>query len=260
MIQYNIFPNGKRKALTFSYDDGPKSDMRLIELFNKYGVKGTFHLNGIKYRGLTESELNDFATLYKGYEISCHTLRHGFPTQMPEISLVNETLGDREILEKIAGYPVKGMSYPYGDYDDNVINILKACGIVYSRTTRSTGNFKLPQNFLEWHPTCHHGGALALCDTFLEKGGLFYIWGHSFEFNTEEKWRLEEELLEKLSGREKEIWYASNIDIYDYITAQRSLKISANEKIITNPSAIDVWVEKDKSDIVRIPSGETVTL
>lgn len=261
MIQYNIFPGGRKKALTFSYDDGPKNDGRLIELFNRYGVKGTFHLNGIKYKDMSESELENVAKLYKGHEISCHTLRHGFPTLMPEISLLNETLEDRKILESIACYPVKGMSYPYGDYDDATADILKACGIVYSRTVHSTENFKLPRNFLEWNPTCHHGGATALCDSFLEKdGALFYIWGHSFEFDTEEKWQTEEELLKKLSGREDKIWYASNMEIYDYITAQRSLKISANEKIIANPSALDVWIEKDKSDIICIKAGETVTL
>ncbi len=43
---YVSYPNGKSKALTFSYDDGMKHDRRLVELFNRYGLKGTFHLNG----------------------------------------------------------------------------------------------------------------------------------------------------------------------------------------------------------------------
>jgi peptidoglycan/xylan/chitin deacetylase (PgdA/CDA1 family) len=40
--------NGKKKALTFSYDDGVLQDIRLIELFNKYGMKATFNLNSEK--------------------------------------------------------------------------------------------------------------------------------------------------------------------------------------------------------------------
>lgn len=36
---------GKMKAITFSYDDGVTQDRRLVELFNRYGVKGTFNLN-----------------------------------------------------------------------------------------------------------------------------------------------------------------------------------------------------------------------
>ena len=39
------FPGGKLKALTFSYDDGVEQDVRLIEIFKKYGLRGTFNLN-----------------------------------------------------------------------------------------------------------------------------------------------------------------------------------------------------------------------
>ena len=37
--------NGKKKAITFSFDDGTIQDVRLIEILNKYGLKGTFNLN-----------------------------------------------------------------------------------------------------------------------------------------------------------------------------------------------------------------------
>ena len=110
MIQYNVYPGGVKKIVTFSYDDGHANDKRLIELFNKYGVKGTFHLNGIKYIGMSDAELSEVARIYEGHEIACHTVHHGWPANMPNVSVVNETLDDRKILEKIAGYPVIGMS------------------------------------------------------------------------------------------------------------------------------------------------------
>ena len=37
--------NGKKKALTFSFDDGVTQDIRLIEILDKYGLKCTFNLN-----------------------------------------------------------------------------------------------------------------------------------------------------------------------------------------------------------------------
>ena len=40
-----VYPKGKRKALTFSYDDAQVFDRELVRIFNKYNVKGTFHLN-----------------------------------------------------------------------------------------------------------------------------------------------------------------------------------------------------------------------
>ena len=45
MKVYTCFPGGKAKALTMSYDDGKVQDRRLIDIFNKYGIKGTFNLN-----------------------------------------------------------------------------------------------------------------------------------------------------------------------------------------------------------------------
>ena len=34
-----------KKAVTFSYDDGVTQDIRLVEIFNRYGLKSTFNLN-----------------------------------------------------------------------------------------------------------------------------------------------------------------------------------------------------------------------
>ena len=265
MIQFNVYPNGKKRIVTFSYDDGHKNDPHLIELFDKYGVKGTFHLNSKTLVTLSEEEQKAIGERYKNHEISCHTVSHGWPSKIPSASLVGEIIENRKALEKIAGYPVIGMSYPSGSFNDNAVEVHKACGIVYSRTTLSTNKFALPDDFLRWHPTCHHKGALALCDSFINNldsewtHPLFYIWGHSHEFRTEEDWQEIETVLQKLSGNDK-IWYATNIEIYNYMTAQKQLQISVDERTFYNPTAIDVWVERNKKDILLIPKGQTVTL
>ncbi|MBQ2754469.1 MAG: polysaccharide deacetylase family protein [Clostridia bacterium] len=261
MIQYNIFPEGKKRIVTFSYDDG-RCDEPLVELFNRYNVKATFHLNGSE---MDEEELLEKRKLYSKHEISCHTARHGWPSRMPLQSVVGEVLTNRLMLEKMALYPVVGMSYPSGSYSEAVIEAMKASGIVYSRTIKNTMGFELPDNFMEWHPTCHHNQALKLCDGFIRdldsqwRGSLFYIWGHSHEFKTEDDWNMMTLILEKLSGNNK-IWYATNYEIYRYINAQRSLVISADENVFYNPSSTDVWVEKDKALIIHIPAGKTVTI
>ena len=265
MIQYHVFPGGKKRIVTFSYDDGSSNDKRLIELFNKYCVKGTFHLNGMNYYNLSDEKTNELRNLYKGHEVSCHTIRHGWPARMPLQSVITETLEDRKILEKVFGKVVNGMSYPSGSYNDDVIKALECCGIVYSRTTKDNMNFRLPENFLKWHPTCHHRDALSLCERFLKNidsewtHPLFYIWGHSNEFRTEEDWAYIEEVLKYISNNDK-IWYATNIEIYNYMTAQKQLQISADETCFYNPSAITVWIEKDKKQIIEIPAGETVRI
>ena len=265
MIEYHVYPGGKKRIVTFSYDDGSSKDARLIEIFDKYGVKGTFHINGKKLFGKSEEELSAFRDRYKGHEVSCHTLLHGWPSRMPPASLVQETVEDRRILEGLFGMPIIGMSYPSGSYNEEVISTLAACGIVYSRTTKSTETFALPECFLEWHPTCHHNDAQSLIPEFLQnldnqwRNPLFYIWGHSHELKTEEDWQMMEEIVCSLANNDK-IWYATNMDIYNYMTAQRQLQISYDETLFYNPTAIDVWVEKNKTDILCIPAGQTLSL
>lgn len=265
MLQYHCYPGGKKRVVTFSYDDGSPNDVRLVELFNQYGVKGTFHLNGEHLGSLSEEETLRLRTLYSGHEISCHTVRHGWMNKMPASSLIREIMDNRAHLEKIARYPVVGMSYPSGAWNEEAVNALRACGIVYSRTTVATKKMELPDDFLTWHPTCHHKDALALCDGFMStldsewSRPLFYIWGHSHELRTEADWAYMEQLVSTLAGNDK-IWYATNIEIYNYLTAVRSLIVSADESIVTNPTATDVWVEKNKKEIILIPAGKTIVL
>ena len=215
---------------------------------------------------MSDAELEELKNLYKNHEISCHTKRHGWPSHMPMLSMTHETMQDRLLLEKIAGYPVEGMSYPYGDYSEEAIQAMRACGIVYSRTTKNTQSFHLPQNFMEWHPTCHHRDAADRTAAFLanlEKpigyAPLFYIWGHSYEFRTEEDWAYIEDIIAQIANRDN-IWYATNMEIYNYMQAQKQLKISADETIFVNPTAIDVWLCKDKKNIFCIKAGETLKL
>ena len=265
MIQLNVYPGGKKRIVTFSYDDGAPNDARLIEMFNKYGVKGTFHLNGGRYVNATEEEIMTLRQRYEGHEIACHTIHHGWLTQMTRTSMVHEVFEDRAAVEKIAGHPVVGMSYPSGDFNPEVMELLASCDIKYSRTTLSTDRMMLPDNFLAWHPTCHHKNALPLVEGFMNdldsewRRPLFYIWGHSHEFRTEEDWAYMEKVVSGLAGSEK-IWYATNIEICDYITAAHQLRISADETMVYNPTALDIWVEKNKKNIYRIPAGQTITL
>ena len=265
MIRFNVFPGGKKRCVTFSYDDGCDNDARLIELFNRYGMKGTFHLNGINYLGYSDEQLKEVGKLYEGHEISCHTYSHCYPTLMQDQSVVTEIMEDRRVLEEIAGYPMVGLSYPAGSCSEHVAQVLSSCGMKYGRTTKSTHDFLMPRSFMLWHPTCHHNEAAEMTEKYLQRLNhfvtwpVFYIWGHSSEFRTEEQWDEFEEVLKALSGRE-EIWYATNKDIVMYTQAQHALQISVDETVFYNPSAISVWVEKDKQQIFEIPAGKTVRL
>ena len=96
--------------------------------------------------------------------------------------------------------------------------------------------------------------------SFLDKNrfSLFYVWGHAYEFNNNNNWDLIEEFCKKVHGDDR-VWYATNMEIYEYIEAVKRLVISADNRMVYNPSAIDVWVSND-GETVKIPAGASVTL
>ena len=122
-VRFDCWKDGKKRALTMSYDDGVFQDRRLVEIFNKYGIRGSFHLNsGLlgEESGRTVSA-TEIATLYAGHEVSAHSLTHPFLERVSTAEVVHETLEDRRRLEAACGYPVRGMSYPMGTYNDSVV-------------------------------------------------------------------------------------------------------------------------------------------
>ena len=244
IIKFNRFYGGVSHCLTMSYDDGVPEDARLLEIFNKNGIKGSFHLNsGNIFSRYPEETL---AKVYAGHEISCHMASHPFPVDQPDMAVLLEIQQDRRVLERAAGYVVRGMSYPFGNYDKRVIALLRAAGIEYSRTTRATNGYTLPEDFLEWHPTCHHNGGIV--EKFADfitadrwgRPKLFYVWGHSYEFPRDNNWDMMEEFC-RLAGNRDDIWYATNIEIVDYVNAQKALRFSAECDKVYNPSFTDVW-------------------
>ncbi len=244
------YPEFKEKALTFSYDDGQIFDRRLVELFNRFGLKATFHLNS----GTLDTEgfvtRQEVASLYENHEVACHGVLHEFPTHLAQERLVREFYQDRLMLEACTDRIIRGCSYAFGEYDERVVNTLKTLGFAYCRTVNSTGNFRVPEDFIRWTPSCHHNDAFGeLSDRFLDMPGygrlwLFYVWGHSFEFDRENTWEQMEALCGKLSGL-PDVWYTTNIDYVDYMNAARGLLFSADGTRIRNLSSIPIYAEVD---------------
>ncbi len=253
------YPEGKRKALTMSYDDGVVQDRRLVALFNQFGIKGTFHLNSALLdhapRHIAAAEV---PTLYAGHEVSCHTATHPFLERLDAGQVMREIWNDRLRLEELAGCPVIGMSYPFGTYNEQVIAIARAAGIVYSRSVKTTGSFSLPEEFMAWDGSCHHRDMLKLAPNFLKSHHqmpLFYVWGHAYEFDDNHNWEEIEEFCRMVSGQ-SDVWYATNLEVYRYIQAVRSVVSSADGTLFFNPSAQPVWL-KDGEVFVKLSPGET---
>lgn len=263
MIEFR-FPEGKDKALTFSYDDAHIYDRRLVSIFDQYGMKATFHLNSgtLGEEGYITKE--EVGGLYVNHEVACHAVTHPFFHELSTAQTVQEILEDRRSLEACTNRIVRGFSYPFGEYDERLIETARHLGIVYARTVEDRMNFNLPGDFMLWHPTCHHNKVTdVMIEDFLNPPiyrnlALFYIWGHSFEFERENNWEHIKGICETLQGR-KDVWYATNLEIYEYVTAMRSLVMSADGKIVYNPSAIPVYFMT--GDVLAcLPAGMSLTL
>lgn len=274
---YLKLKDGKSKVLTLSYDDGVVQDIRLMKIMDKNGLKGTFNINtGLYLAEDAEREkfygrmkLSEAKSLYKNssHEVAVHALTHPFLERLGACEIMAEILRDRENIERQFGTLARGMAYPYGTYSDEVIDILKKCGICYSRTVKATRSFNLPQNWLTLHPTCHHNDEklMEFAEKFVTESPkkisdnwMFYLWGHSYEFDNNDNWNVIEEFADYI-GNKDDIWYATNIEIYDYVKAYRNLEVSVDKTIVHNPSVTDVWFcENDK--IYCVKGGETLNM
>lgn len=276
------YPEGRAKAVTFSYDDGVSQDVRLAGIFDKYGMKATFNFNSEVCRKInfTKEEIQEYF-LSKGHEIAVHGEFHRANGNTRPIEGIRDVLNCRLELEEKCDSIIRGMAYPdsgitlfgnFGNYQA-VKQYLTELDIAYSRTLGGDNDsFELPNDFHAWMPTAHHRNEkiFEYIDKFLKLDTskaayharrhprLMYIWGHSYEFDTNNNWERIEEICQKLSGN-PEIWYATNIEIYDYVQAYKSLRYSADGHRVYNPTLYTIWFDVDGT-LYSIKSGETVCI
>ena len=226
---------GKMKALTFSYDDGVTQDFRLVELLNKYDLKATFNLNSellsqkqTYLHGdveVTHDKINpeDVKSLYVGHEVAVHTLTHPrLPDLDDDAEVIRQVEEDRLKLSELAGYEVIGMAYPCGgvNNDDRVAKLIREhTGVQYARTITSNNSFAPQSNLFRFNPTQWHrhwNELYELAEQFLEMKTetpqIFYIWGHSYEFDIDNSWDRFEEFCKFISGK-NDIFYGTNKEI-----------------------------------------------
>ncbi len=271
------FKDGKAKALTLSYDDGVVQDIRLAKLFHKYGIKATFNINSghfLEEYAPTEEKfrrlkLSEAKALYQplGHEVASHTVCHIRPDVTEDSKLMYEMHYDRVALEREFDTFVRGFAHPNSVCNETIKECLKYCGFSYARGGRSSYSFNLPLDRFDIMPTCRHVDErfFEFTDRFVADSPgwgsvyLFYVMGHAYEFDRDDNWEVIEKFCEKVGGKD-DVWYATNIEIFDYIDAYNSLKTTTDQKIVYNPSVIDVWVENHDNVNYKIPAGESVVL
>ena len=242
--------------VTTSWDDGHSLDVRLAELLDKYGLRGTFYVP-LRHEGHAVMSNNEICYIQKkGMEIGAHTLTHPVLTKLHPTSLIKELTKGKELLEDILGKPVLSFCYPKGKFNNVVRSLVIEAGYKLARTTVS---FRMERNF---DPFCMpvtfqlfpHGFAVhikhalkylnlkGIANWFevlkmesnlvslsnmafnhvLQHGGVFHVWGHTWEIEQTGLWNLFEEILEHIANRQG-VYYLTNLQTLDMVNQSQSL-------------------------------------
>lgn len=278
---YLRFPEGKTKAVTFSYDDGMRSDILLENVITSYSMKCTFNINSANLGRegyLSKQELAGF--LEHGHEIAIHGAHHIAPGALRPIQVIQEILEDRIELERSFDQIIRGMAYPdsgitvlhNGVTYDRIRENLTELGIVYARSLGGDNNhFRLPEDWYNWIPTAHHDHPQILdwAQEFtdldvnaqycaLRYPRLFYLWGHAFEFENRSNWDRLDKICSVLAHK-KDTWYATNMQIYEYTAAFNSLIFKSDQSLVYNPTLLQIWFDIDGA-LHTIKPGERLNL
>ena len=226
--------NGKKKAITFSFDDGVMQDQRLIAMLDRHGLRATFNLNSAFFGGRNELIRNGVSVrhdkwsaeeakeIYRNHEVAAHTRTHPFLPKASDEKIISEVEEDRLALSALFEKEIVGLAYPCGgaNHDTRVERLVKEkTGCLYARTIESTGNFSIPSDRFAWNPTVYYidtDELFRLGEEFLriqsDEPQLFYIWGHAYELDAWDFWDRFEEFCAKISGKD-DIFYGTNREI-----------------------------------------------
>lgn len=281
--RYMRYPGGKYKAVTLSYDDCTQFNCKFAERLNKTTLKCTFNLNSNGFAdGAFKPSKEQVRKLIIDFEheIAVHGQKHLASGIVSPLEGIRDVLLCREQLEEIFEIIVRGMAYPdsgirrfhNGHTYETVRQYLQSLGIVYARTLGADNDeFMLPSDFYAWIPTAHHGNP-ALFDyiqRFLNIDistlnhtehypRLFYLWGHAYEFEFHQSWELLDKICDTLGGHD-DIWYATNMQIFEYVKGYESLVWNAKYDRVYNPNLFPVWFAVNL-EVYCVNPGETLKI
>lgn len=246
----------KLRIVTTSWDDGERSDLKVAEMLQSRGVRGTFYVPIRAYQGrppLSHSDLRQLTA--EGFEIGAHTVSHKLLWGLSPQQLAEEINPCKPMLEDIVGTEVQMFCYPCGRYDSNVMQALKSAGYRGARTVRMLATrmefnpFEMPTSLqICPHPRAvyfkniararkleslrvglsnfvHLGNWLELgkrlFDSVMKNGGIWHIYGHSYELEQWGLWKGLEEILEYV-GKRDGVMYVRNSELLRLLSQQGS--------------------------------------
>jgi peptidoglycan/xylan/chitin deacetylase (PgdA/CDA1 family) len=199
--------------VTTSWDDGHALDLRLAGLLKHYGVAGTLYIAPDDHEIAVSDRLTqkEVATLAKDFEIGAHTMTHPDLRGLDEEAARSEITRSKETLEAWTKKPVTSFCYPRGAYGAREVGMVKDAGFSYARTVRRGSMVRGPA--LEARTSVHAYDhvfdfrpwdtlAIALFNRVVAEGGVFHLWGHSWEIDAHHDWDRLERVLKYIGGHD----------------------------------------------------------
>ena len=223
--------------VTTSWDDGDPKDLRVAEMLQSRGLRGTFYIPLMGYDGRPTLDAPDLRMLSsQGFEIGAHGVSHHVLPKFYGKELNREVSICKRRLQDILGDEVRMFCYPKGRYSNHVIRALEKAGYAGARTTEMLScridmnpyriattleacphksadylrNFARALNVrgaLDWAVRFRHAKnwvamAMETFDQVLRTGGIWHLYGHSWIVEESNHWDDLGEVLDYVSRKE----------------------------------------------------------
>ena len=220
-----------KKYLVLSFDDGPKEDIKFVELLNKYNLPATLNLNsGLEnfvwyYKNkipIERIKFNDNLHLYDKHEIASHTINHPCLTNLSEGELIHQVKDDVISLERTFNRSITSFAVPFTACNEREIDIIKNnTPIKQMRLSEfaDKNDFTVPGDNYHFKCNAYYNNAdiydhiKRFSENTLDKS-IFIIVGHSYEFEVLNEWDKIENLLK----------YIKSFDSFEVLTFKDAVK------------------------------------
>jgi peptidoglycan-N-acetylglucosamine deacetylase len=226
---------GTDLRLTTSWDDGHPADMRLAERLAYHGIRATFYVPTTNSEGRPVMPAADLRQLdAAGFELAAHTQDHRRLRGLTLAEARCQIQSGKDWLEDCLGHAVVGFAYPGGHAGRWGRQLCEETGFAYARTTcmfalspgpdryamattvqffphrpwallrnwarRGGGMSRLALALQYSRAQDCEAGVAAVADTARAHGGVFHLWGHSWEVEELALWALLDRVLANLAA------------------------------------------------------------
>lgn len=238
----------KKIIITTSWDDGHPLDIKLCSILQKYNIKGTIYIPILnKERDVMDEK--EIKKISKNFEIGGHTYNHSVLTNLSNSEIDDEIIRSKKKMEEITDTKIISFCYPRGKYNKEIMKKVKNAGYVGGRTTEifrtsfsnsfelhttiqavnrtlasrgknviTSNSRKMTQELLFTKTLFNKWDVIAKksLDYVLKNGGIWHLWGHSWEINDNNDWDTLEDVLEyvQMKGRAHNAEFVTNKEIF----------------------------------------------